>query len=122
MTVKTVLIVDDSRVARMMTGHMVSKLHPDWTVVEADNGDHAIDMFPTLKPDIVLMDMNMPGRDGLNASAELRKLAPGLPICLLTANIQDHIRVHAEEMGLVFMAKPLDEARLQAFLDGEDRP
>jgi CheY-like chemotaxis protein len=118
MSVKTVLLVDDSRVARMMTRKVIEVKRPGWVVVEAASGEEALALLPEAKPDAVVLDVNMPGMGGLEAARRIRELAPGLPVTLLTANIQDPVRHHAEEIGVSFLTKPVREAELLAFLDG----
>jgi CheY-like chemotaxis protein len=119
MTSKTILVVDDSRVARMMTGAAVSRLHPDWRILEAASGEEAIEVAGGTAPDVILLDVNMPGMGGLAAARTLRQAHPAARISLLTANIQDPVREHAVALGLGFIAKPIDLQALAAVLDGE---
>lgn len=115
---KTVLLVDDSRVARMMTRHLIEVNRPGWSVVEAANGEEAIALLPSAKPDFVVLDVNMPGMGGLETARRMRERAPDLPITLLTANIQDPVRHQAEAIRLGFLPKPVREDALLAFLSG----
>jgi CheY-like chemotaxis protein len=117
MTEKTILLVDDSRVARMMTGAAILRLRPGWRVVEAGSGEDALIAAATARPDFVLMDVNMPGIGGMAAAEHLRRDFPDAAISLLTANIQDPIRDHAERIGVGFLIKPLREDDLARFLD-----
>ncbi len=113
-----VLLVDDSRVARMMTRAAIEKLRPDWTIIEAASGEDALSAITLDRPDFVLMDVNMPGIGGLETARQLRGRCPKAVISLLTANIQDSIRNQATEMGAGFMSKPLKEEDLVRFLAG----
>lgn len=119
MVPKTVLLVDDSRVARMMTRHVIEVSRPDWTVVEAACGEDALALLPEAKPDFVVLDVNMPGIGGLETARRMKAAAPALPITLLTANIQDPVRQQAATLGVGFLNKPLREDALLAFLAGE---
>ena len=120
---KTVLVVDDSRVARMMTCAAVARLCPGWSIIEAATGEEALAATDAHCPDFVLMDVIMPGMGGLAAAAQLLQRWPGLRISLLTANIQEPIRRQAEEMGAGFMTKPLKDETLARFLaEGADTP
>jgi len=116
---KTILVVDDSRVARMMTGAAVARLRPDWRILEAASGEEAIKVAGGAAPDVILLDVNMPGMGGLAAARALRHAHPAALISLLTANIQDPVREHAAALGLGFIAKPIDLQALAAVLDGE---
>lgn len=111
-----VLVVDDSRVARMMTRAAVAKLRPDWDIIEAASGEDALTVIALDQPDFVLMDVNMPGIGGLETARQLRQRCPKARISLLTANIQEPIRHQAEDMGVGFMSKPLKDETLAEFL------
>jgi CheY-like chemotaxis protein len=113
---KIVLIVDDSRVARMMTRHLIEQNRPDWTIIEAETGEQAVERFQEARPDFTVMDVNMPGIDGLEACRRIRALDRTAAMTLLTANIQDPIRQHARELGIGFINKPVREDALMAFL------
>lgn len=107
------LVVDDSRVSRMIIKGKVSSLCPDWEVFEASTGDEAVALAPQLQPDYVTMDVNMPGISGFDAADQLRTLLPQARIVLLTANIQESSRERAAAMGVKFVQKPVTEAAIQ---------
>ena len=111
-TPTTILVVDDSRVSRLMARQYILGRHADWIVEEAGTGEDAIERLKTLTPDLVLMDVNMPGMGGIAAAEQLRKLRPTLRISLLTANVQSATRERAAELGVGFMEKPITEARI----------
>jgi two-component system, chemotaxis family, chemotaxis protein CheY len=113
----TVLIVDDSRVSRMMTRQFILNKYPDWNIVEAATGEEAIEKMRGLTPVLVMMDVNMPGMGGIAASEKLLEEYPSLTIALQTANVQDAIRNKAAAMGMTFIEKPINEARIHKFLD-----
>ena len=113
-----ILIVDDSKLARMSVAKVLNVLHPGWSRVEASNADEAVAMVKAENPDIVLLDFNMPGRDGLALAAHLKTLNPGMPVAIISANIQDEIVARSHELGAAFLAKPLTEQALAGFLTG----
>jgi CheY-like chemotaxis protein len=113
-----ILIVDDSKLARMSVAKVLHGLQPDWTRIEASNADEAIAKVKTDKPDMVLLDFNMPGRDGLELAAELKALDPNLPLAVISANIQDEIIARSHAVGAAFLPKPLTEKPLADFLVG----
>nr|CAM77865.1 response regulator receiver [Magnetospirillum gryphiswaldense MSR-1] len=117
---KTVLLVDDSRVARMMTRKMIETDRPGWQVVEAATGEEALEVYSRVLPDFVIMDVNMPGMGGLEATKRLKAVYPQAVVTLLTANIQDPVREQAEEMGVGFMSKPVRGDVLMAFLSVDE--
>jgi len=116
-----VLIVDDSKLARMAIAKLLGELYPDWRRVEATNCDEAIAEFTDNGADIALVDFNMPGRDGLALASELRLLKPEMPLALVSANTQHEILSRATEIGAVFLPKPLTQELLSDFLTDADQ-
>ena len=117
-----VLIVDDSKLARMAVAKSLNNLRPDWTRIEATNADEALVLAKQSDIDIALLDFNMPGRDGLSLAADIRALDPQIAVALVSANVQQEILDRASEVGATFLPKPLTEALIGAFLgDAEAR-
>jgi CheY-like chemotaxis protein len=113
---RNVLIVDDSRISRMMTKAFIHSLFPGWHVAEATTGEDALLQAPALDAPLILMDVNMPGMGGLAAAEQLRKLCPNAQITLLTANVQDATRNKAQAMGVGFLEKPVTEERIHKLI------
>lgn len=111
-----VLIVDDSKLARIVVGKAVQALQPEWQRLEAGGAEDAIDLIEREKIDVVILDYNMPGRNGLDLAEELRAAYPDMPIALATANIQDEIVSRARAAGAAFIPKPVSEEGLKGFL------
>jgi CheY-like chemotaxis protein len=111
-----ILIVDDSKLARMSVAKVLNTLQPGWTRIEATNADDAVAMVKAERPDIVLLDFNMPGRDGLALAADLKAIDPNMPLAVISANIQDEIIARSHEAGAAFLPKPLTEQALGDFL------
>lgn len=120
MTSPTVLLVDDSRVARLMTRSVIEAARPGWSILEAATGAEALEMAAGATVDFVLMDVNMPGMSGLEAARLFRQRFPATPVSLLTANIQDSVRDEAARLGISYIAKPLRNELLIAFLTAGD--
>jgi len=114
----TILIVDDSKLARIVAGKAINSLQPDWQRIEASNADEALAVVDSQAVDVALLDYNMPGRDGLALAAELRALRPTMPIAVITANTQDEVIARARSLSASFVAKPVTEEALQGFLAG----
>jgi CheY-like chemotaxis protein len=111
------LIVDDSKLARMSVAKVLTALRPDWSNVQASNADEAVALASSEGVDIALLDFNMPGRDGLALAAELRELNADMPLALVSANFQNEIVEGARKVGASFLGKPLTEHQLRDFLD-----
>ena len=108
----SVLIVDDHPVVRTGIRGLLEG-HPDFEVVgEATNGEEAVDLAGRLEPDVVLMDLRMPGTDGVAATARLRKTRPGSRVLVLTTSDSgaDILRaVEAGATGYVLKDAPREE-------------
>jgi CheY-like chemotaxis protein len=117
----TILVVDDSKLARMAVAKVLGGLCPDWTRVEAANADEALAAMHEKTPDLAVLDFNMPGRDGLDVAAQLRRLRPSMPMAVISANHQKEIVDRAHALGAVFLSKPLTEPALRDFLAGAVR-
>jgi CheY-like chemotaxis protein len=116
-----ILVVDDSKLARMAVAKVLNGLYPDWSRVEAANADEALASLEEQKPDLVVVDFNMPGRDGLEIAAELRRARPEMPVAVISANHQQEIIDRANAVGAAFLSKPLTEPALRDFLVGAVR-
>jgi YesN/AraC family two-component response regulator len=112
----TVLIVDDSKLARMSVAKVLNTLHPEWRRVEASNAAEALEQTKMLSPEIVLVDFNMPGKDGVTLAAELRALDPRTGVAVISANRQLEVVNRTQAAGATFLAKPLTESALADFL------
>jgi DNA-binding NarL/FixJ family response regulator len=79
-----VLIVDDHAFIRRGVQTILHPF-PEWELCgEADNGNDAIRMAEELKPEVIIMDLSMPGLNGIEATRAIRKTQPGVKIVLLT--------------------------------------
>ncbi|MBV1800349.1 response regulator [Siccirubricoccus sp. G192] len=114
----TVLIVDDSKLARIVAGKAVGALEPGWERAEAGNAEEALARVGSGGIDVALLDYNMPGKDGLTLAAELRALHPTMPLAIITANVQDEIIARARAVNATFVAKPVTEEGLRGFVSG----
>lgn len=96
-----ILVVEDNKINQMITRKILEKRKIKCQV--ADNGMDAIKMVETNEFDVVLMDIHMPGISGIEATQEIRKFKPDLPIIALTAvtieeNIDEFFRVGFSEI------------------------
>ena len=104
---KVALIVDDSRVSRLMLGSMLKAEDPEWQVLEAANGLEALSKAAECQPSLITLDINMPVMDGFEAASRLRPQFPNATLLILSANVQASSRSRAEELGVHFLAKPI---------------
>jgi CheY-like chemotaxis protein len=113
-----VLIVDDSKLARMVMARTFRRIRPNWELIEATNADEALAAVGAQSVDIALVDFNMPGTDGLELVAKIRQTHQRMPVAVVSANIQDEIITRARELNAAFVPKPLADGALEAFLSG----
>ncbi|UCE45311.1 MAG: response regulator [Methanobacteriota archaeon] len=108
----TVLIVEDAPFIREMIRDILES-HDHEIVGEAANGLEAIEKYKALKPDIVLMDILMPGMDGLSAITKIIELDSSAKIIVVSALVKEALRKEAMRAGAIdFVAKPFQVERL----------
>ncbi|MBA3490988.1 MAG: response regulator transcription factor [Rubrobacteraceae bacterium] len=110
-----VLIVDDQSAVRRGL-HLRLSLEPEVEVIgETGDGAEAISLAGYLQPDVVLMDVRMPGMDGIEATAALRAVSQESAVVILSLDDDAKTRTRAKEAGAVaFIAKRRMEEELLA--------
>jgi len=114
----TILVCDNEEVLRNLV--RASLDGNGYTFVEARDGDEALGLAQHAKPDLILLDMMMPGRTGLEVLAELRRDPElrGIPVVMLTARAQVADREAAERAGANrFLAKPFSPLKLARLVE-----
>lgn len=115
----TLLLCDDHRVVREALADLLSSLPGVTAVTQAGSGEEVLARYPTLQPDLVLMDVRLPGLDGTTVTVQLLKDFPDARVLLLTADIRDDDRLRALKAGARgVLAKDVDAAGL---LDAVER-
>jgi DNA-binding NarL/FixJ family response regulator len=94
-----VLIADDQRVVREGLGMLVSLIDDVEVVGSASNGAEAVRLAEAHHPDVILMDLRMPGVDGVAATADLRQRLPGARVLVLTTYADDAAIMSALRAG-----------------------
>lgn len=115
--IKTLLIVDDSRVSRMMIRAIVLAKHPQWIIIEAASGNESLEIIDRKIPDFCTMDINMPGIIGTDAAAQTLAKHPSIRIAIFSANIQENQQNHAANLGAHFVSKPVTQKSVALALD-----
>ena len=113
----SLLIVDDALIMRMKIRDIARSA--GWQVVaEAANGEDAVRLFQEHNPDLVTLDMVMPGMDGVAALKAIRQLQPNANIVMVSAiNQKDKLRECIENGAIDFIVKPFDPENLKAFFE-----
>ncbi len=111
-----ILVVDDSKLARMAVAKAFSTARPEWVRVEASNAEEALALAKASHFNLALLDFNMPDRDGLHLAADLKAADPDVVLAVISANHQKEVVDRAQAIGATFLAKPLTEQGLRDFL------
>ena len=94
------LIVDDSELVRKSL-RTVLQANPEWEIVgEAADGQTAVELFKDLQPNIVILDFQMPGINGIETASRMSQIAPAIPIVLFTQHASPDLERHAKEVGI----------------------
>ncbi len=114
------LVVDDESLARQRLTRLLEDMG-DWTVCgEAANGQQALHQVQQLKPDLVLMDIRMPGMDGLEAARHVTQLEQAPALVFATA-YGDHALEAFETQAVDYLLKPIHPQRLRQALEKAKR-
>ncbi|MBO7374195.1 MAG: response regulator [Lachnospiraceae bacterium] len=109
---KNILVVDDAAFMRMMIKDILSK--NGYTVAgEAENGAKAVEKYNELKPDLVLMDITMPDKYGIQALKEIKSADPGAKVIMCSAMGQQAMVIESIQAGAKdFIVKPFQPDRV----------
>jgi len=110
---KSILLADDEESLRILVHATLD--YPEFRIVEASDGEEALEMARRHRPDLMVLDWMMPGKTGVEVTAELRRdsATRDTPIILLTAKNQQDDIVAALETGVTtYLVKPFSPAEL----------
>ena len=107
------LIVDDSKVARVAIASFFSEIDPSIQIYEAGNGNEALELAKAYDFDCITIDYNMPEMNGLEVAKNIYNIKNISKIFILTANIQNIIKHKVQESGFYFFSKPVTKELIQ---------
>ena len=121
----TVLVVDDEQHIQDVVVYVLQE--NSYEVISALDGDTAFDLFQSTPPDLVLLDLNLPGISGFDLFRKMRAQTPDIPIIMLTSKSEEIDRIVGLEMGADdYVTKPFSPrelaARVRAVLRRLSRP
>ncbi|MCP5152467.1 MAG: response regulator transcription factor [Ectothiorhodospiraceae bacterium] len=116
-----ILLVDDEALARERLRALVDEIGGHEVVGEAGDGEEALARVANLEPDVVLLDIRMPGMDGLEAARHLAALAQPPAVVFCTA-FDDHALKAFESSAVGYLLKPVRRERLEQALLRAGRP
>jgi CheY-like chemotaxis protein len=117
-SIPTIMVVDDDEDIRYMMRVLLEE--DGYRVLEAENGQRALEIAQSGRPDLILMDLSMPVLDGFAATRRLRQLTKlgDVPIIAVTAYDTPEHRTDASAAGVnEYLTKPVDFVRLDKLLD-----
>lgn len=95
----TILIVEDHNTLRESLRKWLSALFPDCTFFDVKNGEDSVDTAKAEKPDIVIMDIGLPGINGIEATRHIKHSLPEVQVIILTIHDAPEYRKDAVEAG-----------------------
>lgn len=94
-----ILIADDNLVFRKALRHLLERVDY-WQVIEASDGQEAVSKSVETRPDVIFLDLAMPGKDGFAAAREISALIPETPIIMCTMHLSPHVEAEARKYGI----------------------
>jgi DNA-binding NarL/FixJ family response regulator len=94
-----ILIVDDHQIVREGVRSLIGSLRPQWTVFEAEDGIRSIELIHKVTPDVVVMDITMPGASGLETVLALRRAGFDKPVLMFTMHKSDQLGNETKQAG-----------------------
>lgn len=113
----SVLVCDDSILARKQLKDVISAFSPDVTIKEAANGQEAIDAYKELNPSLVFLDIVMPVKDGIAAVQEIITYDPDADIVIVSSTgTQTQLKNAIEAGAKDFIQKPFSDTQVTKVL------
>lgn len=118
------LIVDDSELVRQGL-RTVLQANPDWEIAgEAADGMTAVEVFKDVRPNVVIVDFQMPGINGIETARRLLEIAPAVPVVMFTQHASADLERHARDAGIRSVVSKTDAfpmvGIIEALLGSED--
>jgi CheY-like chemotaxis protein len=112
-----ILVVDDSKIARMSVIKSLKVVHPDAELIQATNGLEAVESYKKERPDVVFLDLTMPVMDGYEALKKIKEIDKEAQVIVVSADIQSEAKLRVLVAGAKNMyPKPINvEIMVQIF-------
>lgn len=112
-----ILVVDDSKLARLSLIKTLKEFEPTAEILEAENGLIAVELFQTQAPEAVFLDLTMPVMDGYEALEKIVQINPKAQVVIVSADIQTQAKERVLQMGAKMMVpKPINSEKMLSVL------
>ena len=112
---QTLLIVDDDKSIRYSLKRMMEK---DFSILTAQNGEEALSRFTENPPDLVIMDIKMPGRSGIEVLKEMKSIDPKSLVIIMTAYGTTETAIEAMKYGAFdYILKPFPIPKMKGLIE-----
>jgi len=115
-----ILIVDDEQLARERLHRQLDELNEGYEIIEADNGLAAIEQSQKYNPEIVLLDIRMPGMDGIEAANKLSELETP-PAIIFTTAYDEYALKAFDSHAIAYLLKPVRKEKLNTTIHSANR-
>ena len=115
-----ILVTDDSKIARKMVIKSLNSLlkNKEFEIIEAHNGEEAVELYTKDKPDLTFLDLTMTVMDGFEALEQIKKIDNNASVIIISADIQKNSIEKARELGASnFIKKPIDSNKLSQIIE-----
>jgi Response regulator containing CheY-like receiver domain and AraC-type DNA-binding domain len=100
----------------IIRGRLAGGAEDQWNIIEAEGAQEVLAMEDLPSIDLITIDVNMPGMDGLTLAGKIRERLPEAHIAIITANAQEALKARAEAIGATFFTKPLNDDKVTRIL------
>jgi CheY-like chemotaxis protein len=111
-----ILVVDDNNAIRSGLCELLERDNPDYKCESASDGSEALVQAKASKPDVVILDLSMPGMSGLSSARLISDRLPGTKILLHTAHRSDMLEANASRYGVFRVVDKTDGRNLLAII------
>jgi len=110
---KRIVIADDNPTFRKALRQLLEGVD-HWEIVEARDGQEAVTKAVETRPDVIVLDLAMPGKDGFAAAREISQLLPATPILMCTMHSSPQVEIEAQKSGISKVLSKTDSTLILA--------
>ena len=114
---KKILIIDDHKDFREMIGSFIQRQFPDIEIEEAETGEAGVEMAKRVKPDVTLVDVRLPGINGIETARQIKEHLPESPIITMSMFKQSSLQELIDKKVIIFVNKGEIDIELMPLLN-----